>query len=370
MKSIAALLLLAKSGFSAKWDYENNQAFWGDVSSMCSSQDQSPIDVNTLTAIKDPSVCVAAFDWDINLKHDRFKVSNNGHTIALKPIDSAHLALSSNENTIGRFPNYFQPEGSEHDSFCMDSMHFHWGLDDKSGSEHTVNGYQFPLELHFVHYSCGNDNIGSTLGQFGTEKDVLDGILEGVDTHQLGVVGLFFDVVEDQNNPAFDALFDDLTDFDDKDTEQVINGLDLTELIPADIGSAGYYAYEGSLTTPPCTNIVRWHVMNARGYIGKSQMEKFRTLMNNKTGNIQIAPNYRVVQNNVNPLYACTANTNKATSSSSTTKKEELGTDWIVAIIAMATVALLAALSIYQFFRMVQLTNSIESQSNRKASNV
>merc|ERR1712154_495850 len=203
----------------------------------------------------------------------------------------------------------------------------------------------------------------------GTEKDVLDGILEGVDTHQLGVVGLFFDVVEDKTNPAFDALFDDVL-FSSSGTEQVIRGLDLSELIPADIGSAGYYAYEGSLTTPPCTNIVRWHVMNARGYIGKSQMEKFRTLMNNKTGNIQIAPNYRVVQNNVNPLYACTANTNKATSSSSTTKKEELGTDWIVAIIAMATVALLAALSIYQFFRMVQLTNSIQSQSNGKASNV
>merc|ERR1712154_677445 len=286
----------------------------------------------------------------------------NGHTIALKPIDSAHLALSSNENTIGRFPNYFQPEGSEHDSFCMDSMHFHWGLDDKSGSEHTVNGYQFPLELHFVHYSCGNDNIGSTLGQFGTEKDVLDGILEGVDTHQSGVVGLFFDVVEDQNNPAFDALFDDLTDFGDKDTEQVINGLDLTELIPADIGSAGYYAYEGSLTTPPCTNIVRWHVMNSRGYIGRDQMEKFRDLM--LDSNNTVAPNFRDIQNNVNPVYAFLDSGDLKRTSSET--EETLTAGWIVAIIAIIFVVILGVLAVYQECKVQSLQSRVNNDTEKR----
>merc|ERR1719420_197073 len=85
---------------------------------------------------------------------------------------------------------------------------------------------------------------------------------------------------------------------------EVITDLDLAELIPEDINNAGYYAYEGSLTTPPCTNIVRWHVMNAHSYIGVEQMLKFRQLFQDEFGEA-VAPNYRVVQDNVNTVYAC-----------------------------------------------------------------
>ena len=30
-------------------------------------------------------------------------------------------------------------------------IHFHWGPDDNSGSEHTIDGQKFPAEVHFVH---------------------------------------------------------------------------------------------------------------------------------------------------------------------------------------------------------------------------
>eukprot|EP01084_Bolivina_argentea_P242829 407241_1 len=73
----------------------------------------------------------------------------------------------------------------------------------------------------------------------------------------------------------------------------------------------GYYAYEGSLTTPPCTNINRWHVMNARGYIGTSQLETFRTLLSAEGQTV--APNYREVQQNVNTVYSCQDPTPKPT---------------------------------------------------------
>ena len=62
--------------------------------------------------------------------------------------------LTSNDNTIATFPNYFLPEHSDHDpKFCLDSFHFHWGKTDDYGSEHTFNGQHYPLEAHFVHYS-------------------------------------------------------------------------------------------------------------------------------------------------------------------------------------------------------------------------
>ena len=30
-------------------------------------------------------------------------------------------------------------------------LHFHWGGEDSRGSEHTIDGAEFPLELHLVH---------------------------------------------------------------------------------------------------------------------------------------------------------------------------------------------------------------------------
>ena len=30
-------------------------------------------------------------------------------------------------------------------------LHFHWGSDNGKGSEHTVDGSSFPLEMHMVH---------------------------------------------------------------------------------------------------------------------------------------------------------------------------------------------------------------------------
>merc|ERR1711978_758498 len=83
-----------------------------------------------------------------------------------------------------------------------------------------------------------------------------------------------------------------------------VEGLDLADLIPLDYATAGYYAYEGSLTTPPCTNIVRWHVMNARQTIGVSQMAKFREMMQD-TSNKTMAPNYREIMPTFNEVFAC-----------------------------------------------------------------
>merc|ERR1711933_24546 len=82
-----------------------------------------------------------------------------------------------------------------------------------------------------------------------------------------------------------------------------VEGLDLADLIPLDYATAGYYAYEGSLTTPPCSNIVRWHVMNAKAQISEAQMERLRTIMESETRSQ--APNYREPQENVNEVYAC-----------------------------------------------------------------
>ena len=33
------------------------------------------------------------------------------------------------------------------ESFIFEQLHFHWGHDDSIGSEHTVNGMAYPMEV-------------------------------------------------------------------------------------------------------------------------------------------------------------------------------------------------------------------------------
>lgn len=377
MKStIATLLLLSKDTLaSTGWGYDD-MAAWSDDYSMCDNEDESPIDIITDDAIYNDDICSAQFDWDVDYTQQTFKISNNGHSIVLQPVESSNIdpdheldttlwdeegsefvSLSENENTIATFPNYFQPFGSEHDSFCLHSLHFHWGNSDEFGSEHLVNGHQYALEVHFVHYSCAHADLTATLSAFGTEEEVSALEEAGEDTHQLGVVGIFFDVREDESNPVFDTIFAHLDDFElpaeDGDAANVVSDIDLSELIPEDIATAGYYAYEGSLTTPPCTNIVRWHVMNARSWIGASQMEQFRELLSEEDHHI--APNYREVQHNVNNVYACMGEGVVGHDDVAIAENESVEDDatarlivWMVAVVAIITPIVLGVVCCYQ----------------------
>jgi len=331
MKSIiTSLLFLSKSAFSSggTWDYDHMSEWYHDYS-MCAAQDESPINIETDNVIYDSHVCGSTFNWTIDWSVHSWKLNNNGHTIVLTPIEettidpdgdlddtviaedgTAYSTLTLNENAIAKLPNYFLPEGSPHEEFCFHSMHFHWGLENDEGSEHTLDAVMYPMEVHFVHYSCQHAGLGTTLGQYPTHEDVLEKRENGEDTHELAVVGIFFELT-DYDNPLFDAVLPDDTleniqyppDVTGTSSEEIIKNVYLQDIIPEEVFTDGYYAYEGSLTTPPCTDIVRWHVMNAKSYIGKAQIARFRELM--FTANKTMAPNYREVQNNINDVYAC-----------------------------------------------------------------
>lgn len=105
-------------------------------------------------------------------------------------------------------------------------------------------------DIHSDHSS-----LTTALGEYPEKETVEEGVANGDDVHVLGVVGIFFDVVEDRINPAFDVIFTDATsqqihypDDGAVQTTEIVNGLDLSDLIPSDISTSGYYAYEGSLS--------------------------------------------------------------------------------------------------------------------------
>ena len=70
------------------------------------------------------------------------------------------------------------------------------------------------------------------------------------------MVGIFFEI-QDYDNPAFDAILsEDILDAVEFSGDNlIIDDLYLQDLIPEGVFTDGFFAYEGSLTTPPCTNI-------------------------------------------------------------------------------------------------------------------
>ena len=120
-----------------------------------SFETQSPININTAEV----SAClVNTLDWELNTNVINFNAVNSGHGLLIKPTINDDGVV--NNNTYGILKNNF---GGEHEEYCLDSFHLHWGLNDSVGSEHTIDGLSQSLELHFVHYSCNYNSLAEAM---------------------------------------------------------------------------------------------------------------------------------------------------------------------------------------------------------------
>ncbi len=149
------------------------------------------------------------------------EIVNNGHTIMVNYQAGSHIVVDGID-------------------FQLKQFHFH------APSENQITGKSFPMEGHFVH----------------ADKD-----------GNLTVVAVMYK--EGSANPAFDYLWKNMPSkagdkvaLDSK--ENVIN------LLPKD---HAYYRFSGSLTTPPCTEGVRWIVMKHAVSVSKAQIEAFSKVM-------------------------------------------------------------------------------------------
>jgi carbonic anhydrase len=117
-------------------------------------------------------------------------------------------------------------------------VHFH------APSEHTVNGRNYPAEGHFVHKA-------------------LDGTL--------AVVGVMLTLGD--ANAGFGALLDAAAAGQGETTP--VEGIDLTGLLPVERGTI---RYAGSLTTPPCSEDVKWNLMVNPVSISQEQLDGLRAI--------------------------------------------------------------------------------------------
>lgn len=96
-------------------------------------------------------------------------------------------------------------------------------------SEHTFTGKYHDMEMHIVH------DLSSGPSEYKYSKAVL---------------GILFDSSKDQENPFLTAL--------NVETLDPIKKADLGSFVRQAAGKS--YCYDGSLTTPPCSEIVHWYL--------------------------------------------------------------------------------------------------------------
>lgn len=155
--------------------------------------------------------------------------------------------------------------------FVLDQMHFHWG------SEHTVDGRRYPLELHMVHHDTRFDTLNDALAS-----------KTGV-----AVVGVLFHV-STKDNEALENILNGV--------EEVVNAASMTATIPkilrADAllptNTSLFFRYEGSLTTPGCAESVIWTVFTHSISISFDQAELFKKVKSAHGGDLD--HNYRSLQ--------------------------------------------------------------------------
>ncbi|WP_053005063.1 carbonic anhydrase [Kocuria sp. SM24M-10] len=202
----------------AQWSYEGatGPQHWGELAdefTACSSGTAQ----SPIDVPSDPALSSAPIE--LGYTPADFQARDTGHTVELH-------ALSPQSITVG---------GTE---YAFQHMHYH------APSEHTVDGAAYAAEFHFVHRSDNGD---------------------------LAVVGVL--AAEGRHNAAWSSVSDAIPATAGEDSPAV-TGLTLTSLLPE---SLDHYVYGGSLTTPPCSEDVRWLLLQSPIELGAAQIAALRS---------------------------------------------------------------------------------------------
>lgn len=176
-------------------------------------QHQSPINIHTLAATKSD---LSKLEFHYNLTPPT--IIDNGHTIEITSPPGNTLTIDGK-------------------SYELKQFHFH------HPSEEHIDGHRFDMVAHLVHEDAAeNIVVVAVLLKAGGANSLIDTIWKNTPATKqkpLTPPGVF---------------------------------IDLNKLLP---NSLGYYTFPGSLTTPPCTEIVTWYVLKTPEEISTAQVETF-----------------------------------------------------------------------------------------------
>jgi carbonic anhydrase len=211
------------------WTYEGAEGpeHWGALSpdyALCSTgTEQSPINIPAGTLLN-PADLVQ------NYKPSAVNIFNNGHTIQVNYDAGSILKLNGKDYQLLQF-------------------HFH------AASEHTADGQQAPIEMHLVHRSADGG---------------------------LAVVGVW--LKSGAENAAFAPVFNRLPATEGEPEAVPGETVNADNLLPAE---RTYYRYNGSLTTPPCTQNVKWLMLNNSVDLSEAQISAYTAIFNDNFRSVQ-----------------------------------------------------------------------------------
>lgn len=225
------ILLLSSSAYSAggaHWEYsgEAGPDNWAKLSPEYSACSGKNQSPINLTGFIEAKLDPITFNYTAGSA----EILNNGHTVQINAVPGSNIKIDGVQ-------------------FELKQFHFH------APSENLINGKSFPMEAHLVH----------------ADKD-----------GNLAVVAVMF--TEGENNKALEKAWAQMP-HEAGGKETLAAGISPLDILPPD---RNYYRFDGSLTTPPCSEGVRWLVMKDSIPASKEQIEKFAHAMHH--------PNNRPVQ--------------------------------------------------------------------------
>ena len=206
------------------WTYEGETSpeHWAEIekNSDCSGKKQSPINIIDILT-KPTNQKENSLDIMYSPTTQINKAVNNGHSIQFNFEEGDSIQYHNN-------------------TYHLSQIHFH------EPSEHTINGVRYPLEIHLVHKSkTDNFTVMSVLAEEGEESQLFE-FLES------------FLPIKEGN------------------TKEIHQSLDLSTLFPT---NKNFYSYEGSLTTPPCTENVNWVIFKEPIIVSVEEVIKLKKNM-------------------------------------------------------------------------------------------
>ncbi|QBQ54447.1 carbonic anhydrase [Nitrosococcus wardiae] len=225
------------AGHTPFWDYVGNAGptHWAELNpeyAPCQSgKNQSPINITGTTAAE-TQLPPLRFHYT----NEPNEIINDGHTIQITFPPGNTMVVRNH-------------------TFELKQVHFH------APSEHHMEGKEFPMEGHLVHA----DEQGN-----------------------LAVISIFYKGKDP--NPALAKLWE-IMPRRRGEHHRVEAHISAAELLPSD---KSYYLYNGSLTTPPCTEGVWWVILEQPVHISPQQVSAFLAVMHHPNNRPEQPVNARV----------------------------------------------------------------------------
>ncbi|NXQ46355.1 CAH4 anhydrase, partial [Catharus fuscescens] len=269
--ALSCLHLLKTEVVEGSWCYRSQKCEqpqcqdppqWHLVNTKCSGNKQSPVNIVTKNVVYEKSLKPLTFEG--------YDVKGSGQWILE---NNVKVTLNTSPKIGG---------GGLPRKFKAVEFHLHWGVPEKPqnipGSEHSIDGEKYPMELHVVHIREDASDVTDAKKNPG------------------GLAVLAFFVKADKENENYASLLSELENIKYKGDTARLDPLPLMSLLPPEEDLRKYYRYEGSLTTPDCYEGVIWTIFEKPVELSLRQLSRFAALHFEKNNSSAMTENFRPAQ--------------------------------------------------------------------------